>query len=312
MAAAIVDPDPRVGNELEDIRNENNVENRKNAEDYKNPKHVILCNSFFQNVIFFSIGDIESHDFKMEKIINFIMANPSRDFVFLGDIFNNLSFNCDLRPNGLNCLKLLDNSGLLNNNELNALTDFKELQFGVKQYQDISSRVKFIVGNAECDLLFDIISDLDNKSEDESGFFSFGDPEGKWFKKFTWTELSLLYKYLSSCHGAISYPLNNETTIWIRHSFGTFRSVNNVVVNQMPDIKPSPSTPVVCGHNKQFGLLDENIFMNDTSLDTEDIRICALGLDGGRLHAESLSLDFTFPVLEGHIYKPKGNKKNHI
>lgn len=280
---------PRTEEELDDL-------NRDNIQQETVTKNqIIIGRERFKNSIFFSVGDIESYDDKMENIIDFIMANPTRDFIFMGDLIDNLSWSCKMRDNGLRCLRLLDENGLLTNGlTLNEITDFSKLQFPSKNYHEINNRVKFIIGNAERDLLLDIVTPKDI-TQDDAGYFEFGSSD-MWFKKFTYDELALIYKYLSCCYGSIFYVIDKNKKLYIRHSWQTFKNKTSISINQKPKINPSTNTPILCGHNKGFGVHVENVFMNDTSLDRNDYRICSVAIrDDMTIEVESISLNFTFP-----------------
>lgn len=259
---------------------------------------IKLPSSCFQNVVFFSIGDIEGQDKKLYNIIEFIKSNPTREFVFLGDLFDDISWTTEKRIGGLNCIKLLDENGLLEGGmTLKELSDFKNIRFEINEYKNIKNRIKFIVGNAECDALNDILGAIDNNKPDADGYYSFECENAAYSKKFTKEELSLIYKYLTCCNGALSYEISQNKTLWIRHAANTFRTTAKFV-DQNSKIKPSSETPIVCGHNKNYGIQEDFIYMNDTSLNESDCRINAIEIKDSSVQAESLLLDFEFKKIE--------------
>ena len=307
----------KVEGELADIPDKAPKENAKTHQNAKNPqKHYsnksiqlnginlpLNANTFFC----FTVGDIENQYNKLEKIVSFIKLNPSKNFVFLGDLFDDLSWPAEGRIDGLKCIKLLDESGFFPvEKELQSLDQFRDISFNPTEFLSVKGQVKFIVGNAECDALSDIITNLQNNQEpDINNFYSFG--SGKYQKKFTYEQLSLLYKYFINCNSALSYNVNKDKTLWFRHAAKTFRS-NYDFLDQKQNLQPSDSTPIVCGHNKGFGVVEKNIYMNDTCLNKNDFRICAIGIDEkGNIETSSLNIDFEYPTLESFPKPPPRN-----
>ena len=251
-----------------------------------------------QNIFCFTIGDIENQDQKLEKIISFMKLNPSKQYVFLGDLFDDISWPSDSRKNGIRCIQLLDEAGFFRHQkDLEILDDFRDIQFKPATFESIQNNIKFIVGNSECDVLNDIVTNLTNNQQpDQNDFYTFG--KGKYQKKFTFNQLSLLYKYFLNCHSAISYKINNTKTLWFRHAARTFKR-NYSFIDQCSDITPTDNTPIVCGHNHGFGVVEKNIFMNDTCLNQNDYRIGIIEIDGdGNVEAQAIHIDFEYPEIE--------------
>ena len=253
----------------------------------------------------FGIGDIEGNYDKAKKVVDFIQLNPTKRYVFLGDLFDDISWKAKNRSNQLNCFKLLADAGLLDSApEMESINDFHNIKFESTDFESSKTKVHFIAGNAETEALYDIISDLDNnKEKNEEGYYCFG--SGKFEKRFTYEELSILYKYLSLCRGSILYKINEEKTMVFRHAAKFFKT-NFKDIDQKSDIVASKNTPIICGHNKEFGNCEHNIYMTDTSESKyPDYRIMVIQINRGELNMSAMSIDFTYPVLPCFPRPPK-------
>ena len=311
---------PKIEGELDDIPEKSPKEKPKTNGKTKNSQKQ-YANQIIQlsginlpinsnNILCFTVGDIENQYHKLEKIISFIKLNPSKKFVFLGDLFDDISWPADGRLDGLKCLQLLNESGFFPiEKELESFDQFREISFHPTPFLSVNCNVKFIVGNAECDALSDIITNLQNNQEpDINNYYTFG--KGKYQKKFTFEQLSLLYKYYINCYSALSYNISKDKTLWFRHAARTFRN-NYDFIDQCKDLSPSDKTPIICGHNKGFGVVEKNIYMNDTCLNENDFRICAIGIDeDGNIEANSLNIDFEYPTLKSFPKPPQFKKPN--
>lgn len=231
-----------------------------------------------------AIGDIEGEVKKLQPIIRLIQMNTSLDFIFVGDLFDDVSDSNQTKKQNLQCVKLLSpffahsNSSKMDQSTL--LSSFLGIKFDYADFSSIQSRVKFIAGNAECDCLYDIQSALLNK--DKPGNFEqtsdnqivFG--QGKWKKTFSFEELKLLYDYFSNCYGIIkltktteNQPNHFKDTVYFRHAPDTFKSSVTAIV-QIPQENENVKKPLyITGHCRIFTqrktMLNEDVFIIDTS-----------------------------------------------
>ena len=196
----------------------------------------------------------------------FIKLNPNREFVFLGDLFDDISYNSPKKEAGLQCLRALEENNLLKTTkQFNSIDDFYSIKFSAEQYQNIESNIKFICGNAELDVLFDIINSR-QEIDIERDKYTFITNNPNYSKSFTKADLSLLYKYFSCCYGVIQYKLNDFLTLIIRHSRKPFKNrYDTTIYEQNTDFDQNhPKVALIVGHECNFGYY-QNAFINDTS-----------------------------------------------
>lgn len=258
-----------------------------NGIDYKNTrnkKNPIIKDNF---PVCYAIGDIEGDYAKLQYYSNFIKNHPKDKFVFIGDLFDDLSDKNTEKENNWSCIQMIcqnylnddikfkrDEAKNTNNSEDNIVSlpsAFHNINFGRKKFEDINNRVKFVAGNSECDCLSDI---LDN-CEEKEGNYVFG--KGKWKKTITFDQLCLLYRYLSACNGVIT--LNNgktndavdgfKNTIYFRHSIHKFKVNDNVSkcivqkTNASAQDIEDRNFIFVAGHSKIFTCTGVNEFPNE-------------------------------------------------
>ena len=85
-----------------------------------------------------------------------------------------------------------------------------------------------------------------------------------------------------------------------------FFKTNFKDIDQKSDIVASKNTPIICGHNKEFGNCEHNIYMTDTSESKyPDYRIMVIQINRGELNMSAMSIDFTYPVLPCFPRPPK-------
>ncbi|KAK8837330.1 hypothetical protein M9Y10_036763 [Tritrichomonas musculus] len=224
----------------------------------------------------YAIGDIEGDSAKLQYYTNFIKNHPKDNFVFIGDLFDDLSDQNSLKESNWSCIQMIchnylddkikfkrdeDNSeSTYDENIVSLPSGFHKINFDRKRFEDISNRVKFVAGNSECDCLSDIL----DHCEEKNGKYIFG--RGKWRKTVTFDQLCILYRYLSACNGVI--VLNNECesdavagfkhTVYFRHSIQKFK-VNNNVSKQIEQRTNASSEDInnrsfifIAGHSKIF------------------------------------------------------------
>lgn len=191
-----------------------------------------------------AIGDIEGNINKLKQICKFININQNLDFVFIGDLFNDIS---DLKGNDENweCISMIcdeflqDDDNIIFKSDDEEINDkkyknkkvislpsgFSNIQFNEKKYNEIKNRVKFIAGNSECDCLSDILKGCQSKI---NKYYIFG--EGQYKKTISFEKMCILYRYLSNCHGVITLKKyqnieniqNYKETVYFRHSIKKF------------------------------------------------------------------------------------------
>ena len=235
-------------------------------------------------MLFFSIGDIEGNYNLLQSCLNFISQNPKRQFVFLGDIFNNLATNVSgfptVREDGLRYLNALNNFGLLKSNtNFTRIEDFCQIKFEAKSFNDIESNVKFLCGNHEVLVLHHIIDAIQNNNiehnDDQYTIKIYSQYNMKTFE-FSFNELSLLFKYFSCCYGLI-YHLVDDNLIVMRHQYFIYTDIPGWQQIWTQDIPKQVLDPkrynrvYICGHNHAFGQIQANdcmLFLNDLTEDS--------------------------------------------
>ena len=213
--------------------------NRKKDDEEKDNNLSARLKSNFEIVSFpiknhfqcFAVGDIEGDPDKLQAVIDFIDLNPDKSFVFLGDLFDDISDNNKTKEANWKCLKIIsrflsDFSTLEENNNL--IKEFKSLEFKSANYDEIKNRIKFIAGNSECDVLYDIGQTYQGRDND--GLYKFG--KGRWEKTLTFDQIRLLYQYFLNCYGYIKLN-RDDKTLYFRHAAAPFKT--NVKITQIPN-----------------------------------------------------------------------------
>ncbi|KAK8895641.1 hypothetical protein M9Y10_024111 [Tritrichomonas musculus] len=241
-----------------------------------------------------AVGDIEGDIEKLYPIYKLIKANPSLNFVFIGDLIDDFSDAYPLVEKNWECLSLLseffvgkdslsfkqDDDTNFKSSNISLPSAFNEIRFEKRNFDKIQGRVKFIAGNSECDTLSDIKKGYSIISEDVKKFV-FG--KNKWKKTISFERLCLLYRYFISCYGIIKLEKKQSKTssrsrlftdtIYFRHSP---LMVNHQadIIDQTPDIIENDNEQgnyvFISGHIRKFVLgLAENpnaqAFIIDTS-----------------------------------------------
>lgn len=222
-----------------------------------------------------AIGDIEGDIEKLRPIYNLIKSNPMLNFIFIGDLFDDISDNYEYSNENFECLSLLSEffipedrisfklDHVVDSEEANKVSlpsSFKNIVFKEEDFDNIENRVKFIAGNSECDTLMDLKSKSKNdKSNPDS--YCFG--KKQWKKSISFKNMCLLYRYFKSCFGIITMKNKevNKTdmidTIIFRHSPDLMKKYKNDIIIQNPSQKIIDSSNkfiFVTGHSRKFGL----------------------------------------------------------
>lgn len=235
-------------------------------------KNNVFCNSLPDNVICIAIGDIEGQVDKVRYIKSLINNNPKLIFLFLGDLFDDISYCSDKFKDSLSTLRELECFFVKKKLKFPE-SDLKDIKFGRKKFSKITRKVIFIAGNSECDCLFDV---TDNKCEEKDGYYLFG--SGKYQKKFTFNQLQLLYRYFSSCYGSILYETPMNSVLFRHARYGFSNKYYNVekYVDQYMEWEKKDNDLLVIGHEHNFGKYSDGRFMLDTSPDQNDLRLAII------------------------------------
>lgn len=254
----------------------------KNIRYKKNPgikEHFPVC---------YAIGDIEGDLSKLEYYTNFIKDHPKDKFVFIGDLFDDLSDHNIKKESNWSCIQMVCQNFLndeikfkrdedtdesdLDEDIISLPSGFHNINFGRKKFEDIDNRIKFVVGNSECDCLSDILDHCEAKD----GKYVFG--RGKWTKTVTFGQLCLLYRYLNACNGIITLSNDNnenhnvvgfKKTIYFRHSLHKFKVNDNVLkhVEQKTNASEKDIDDrnfiFITGHSKIFTCTGTKEFPNE-------------------------------------------------
>lgn len=252
----------------------------KNDNKYEN-QNIFTFNMCIENQpICIAVGDIEGNIKKLHRICNLIKANPELNFVFIGDLIDDISDACLFSEENWKCLSLLSEF-FVSENKLSFKADddenndikshgpvvslpsaFNEIRFEKTNFDKIQSRVKFVVGNAEYDVLSDILSHCTIHKGDITKYVL---GEGKWKKTVTFEQLCLLYRYFKSCYGIIELKRENPgfnskndgfiDTVYFKHSPSAFKDPLNIV-SQVPELNESQVTKgnyiLITGHVHRF------------------------------------------------------------
>jgi hypothetical protein len=232
-----------------------------------------------------AIGDIEGDNQMLRFILDFIESHKTVSFVFLGDLVDDISDLARNRDSQMKCLFDLEQY-------------FEPAPGNVRHFQNLSfqagdlndrSRVRFIAGNSENDILQDLRQTA--SPGERPGTLVFG--SGKWQKTLTEEELSVIYRYLACCNSEL-VSSQDGGVVHFRHA-ARARWTGEKKAEGVG--KPDAKNPVVCGHNKAIGVGsfsgDQNdVVMLDTSLRESDIRLGAIGWEDGRLAVSLISLGF--------------------
>lgn len=222
-----------------------------------------------------AIGDIEGDIEKLRPIYNLIKSNPMLNFIFIGDLFDDISDSYEYSNENFECLSLLSEffipedrisfklDHVVDSEEANKVSlpsSFKNIVFKEEDFDNIESRVKFIAGNSECDTLMDLKS---NSKNDKSNPDSYCFGKKQWKKSISFKNMCLLYRYFKSCFGIITMKNKevNKTdmidTIIFRHSPDLMKKYKNDIIIQNPSQKIIDSSNkfiLVTGHSRKFGL----------------------------------------------------------
>lgn len=237
-----------------------------------------------------AIGDIEGNINKLYQIYQVIKSNPKLEFVFIGDLFDDLSNKSNFYVQNWQCLSLL--SGFFPQNikftdkskhdkdEICLPDAFKDIKFNIMNYDDVEGQVKFIAGNSECDALLDLQQKYRVKSNKGQKYYIFGDDDNKYQKILTFEQMCLVYRYFKCCHSRLSlqrkFPSQSNTfsdTIVFRHYLRWFRnSYPSTLIDQTFGSPDNAShTIYIMGHAKLFNSVyikkynKNTIFMIDDS-----------------------------------------------
>jgi hypothetical protein len=225
------------------------------------------------------IGDVEGHEASLRDFVKFIDRKAGRQFVFLGDLFDDISDVCPERDANMNCLRLLSRFFASDDGYTGPET-FRDIRFFPTG--GLSSRVSFILGNAERDALHDLQGEY---TAANSGRWVWEDTDsrhpGKYTKTLADEELRLLYRYFRSCRTEIvvSEP---GVAVHFRHA-----AVTNIAKAEQ-FVAPDAQNFVVCGHNKHVGVgawngPADNVLMVDPSLSPDDTRMAKITVQAGAI-----------------------------
>jgi hypothetical protein len=234
-----------------------------------------------EGFICIAVGDIEGSVQKLTLILDLIRANPATTFVFLGDLFDNISVSA---PKGnFRCVELLE-PFLDEYPRSKEPPDFRRVKFGVGEVR-VGGGVQFLAGNAELDAL----RDLQQGYEEVSGVFCYGTDGHKYQKKFRIGQLHLLFRYFKSCRRELVHKFD-ATCVHFRHTAATKLFDGKFV-------QASPQHLIVCGHNRQF-CRGQYWYMLDISKNKRDTRIGVTWVEDGALQVHSLAMPLLNPIPE--------------
>ena len=239
------------------------------------------------NLLYFTIGDIEGHHNRLLSILNFIKQNPYQQFIFLGDIFNNLADSFpDKKKDGFDCLQALDDFGLFSSDKkFTNIQDFNQIKFEAKSFNDINNKVKFLCGNHEVLVLQHILKAFQQnritiKNDEYSILFIDGCKGFSYTKTFTFKQLSLLFKYFSCCFGLIYQNLDNNLIIF-RHQIFIYDEIPDIdkiwiqnIPKQFSD-KKKYKRVYISGHSHQYGQKEHQdclLYLNDLTTSDDEAR----------------------------------------
>ena len=128
-----------------------------------------------------------------------------------------------------------------------------------------------------------------------------------------------IVKYL--CENGANKNVTNKKGKTLIHcvlSRNKFQKLKYLVEEQKMDINVPDrlhKTPIICGHNKGFGVVEKNIYMNDTCLNENDFILTLISVhdESVRRKIEKFCSDALVPVISGTSYNQLFNPKaSHI
>ena len=264
-----------------------------------------------------AVGDIDGIYEKFERITKFIDENTDLDFLFIGDIIDDLSDTSREKQRSWQIITELANKYINDEYEFkrdsekrpNSYDDdnviylpsgFKDIHFKRINYKNLkNNRIKFIAGNKECDALVDFQHFIEMKDNE----YVFG--EGQYKKTATFEQLCNLYKYFNRCYGIIFDQKEDKGSNYIhkiifKHHIMMFdpNRYSAKLLNQNIPISENEYNNgnyiIICGHSKIFSSSlsskNRNVFLIDSNSGLADAKkpICpkeglGLGLYDNRI-----------------------------
>ena len=233
-------------------------------------------------IICYVIGDIEGNYTKLQYFTKFIddHINDDISFVFMGDLIDDISDDNPEKERNWSCLYLIvrkyipydivfkdDDDNECSDPKAVSLKSFIEkFSFRKKKYNEIGTRVMFIAGNSECDILNDL-----KKYRKEGSNYIIGD--NKYKKKLTFEQMCVLLLYLNSCYGVITLEDNNnkihppgfKQTVYFRHSIKKFDKYHDILeqnTNATEQDLRDQNFLFIAGHSKLFTLTGPKDYPN--------------------------------------------------
>jgi hypothetical protein len=241
------------------------------------------------------VGDIEGKIHKMKPLVEFIRANPHLQFVFLGDLFDDISEKARKVCDQLECVRLLSEF-LPDDVGFTGPDSFKNITITTGVFQT-DKRVQLISGNNENDVLCDLMK-FESKVDD---LYYFQEP--KFGKAFNEEDLRLLYRYYGNMHSELIYEMPSaEKVIRFRHAWcKSFGFANEKADNydNLP-LRKDGNVLVVAGHNHNVGVVNTPsglpcLLQIDTSGNDDDHRLAIVGFHDGEFYTR-LMMGWHVPV----------------
>jgi hypothetical protein len=233
------------------------------------------------------VGDIEGEMHKLKPLLGLIDANPGLQFVFLGDLWENLSQRARERRDQLECLRMISKY-LQDGSDYEGVASFRQLAIVQGNFMT-NARVQFIAGNHETDVL----NDLMNVVVREDGMFSF---PGAYPKVFNGEELLLLYRYYKSLRSELIWNVSEEQggqggqvqkVIRFRHGFSiSYEFVGGAPREQKHQRPKEGNVLIVAGHSRKVAVQTAKgspyLFQIDTSRKKDEVVVLSdSGCGGG-------------------------------
>jgi hypothetical protein len=271
------------------------------------PNEIVNVNLLLENVISFRLPKgficialeiLKDTTKNLKAFISMIRFHRNLNFVFLGDIADNISARCDQFSQNFRCIELLFDFFDKPENDFQSPSDFQRISFAPSEFK-ADKTVQFVAGNAEVDIL----KDLQQNYTHQNNQYIFG--KGKYQKRFILHQLYLIYRFLTSCSSELTYRKDRKTV--------HFRHAANKTFETSPSgnfIEASVDHPVICGHNHNVGtktVANQEIttVMLDTCENQWDARCGVISVENGQLSALGLS-----PLLLLSGLPPKQPQRN--
>jgi hypothetical protein len=258
-----------------------------------------------------AIGDIEGQVQKLQAILQFIEDNPNVPYVFLGDIFNNLSAQLNERElvDQFRCVEML-RQYLEDDADYDGPRSFEQLRGRMIERRpfDTNKKVQFVAGNHELRVIGEILEYCPD--EPTNGVFEFTNLETPRRRfRITNEQLRLLYQLFKSMNGQLDYTFpETGKSVHFRHAeaftWDTLaRQESEDRIRFGRHDLGDENNLIVCGHSLMVGCRrcregNMKVLMIDPSVVKSDCRVGLIGMNGGNLNGQLISLPFMPPRLE--------------